>query len=181
MNKKSDPPPKHPWRRGAVRGAVGAMAMSGMRQFSVGVGAIKRTPPEAVLKEGVPAILRSVPEDRRMAAIELAHWGYGAAAGTVFAVLPRKLRRSRLAGPVYGLVSWGAFELGVAPLLGLAHARRSRPRERWALLLDHVFFGFVLGEPPEAEVAGTSGPGGDEDGGSGKGHGGGKHERCHRT
>lgn len=159
----SGSPPRRPWLRGAMRGAVGAMAMSGMRQASVGLGLVKRTPPEAMLREGVPALLEMVPPKRRMAAIELAHWGYGAAAGAVFSVLPRRLRHSRLTGPVYGLLVWGAFELVAAPVLGLEHARRSRPEDRWALLVDHVFFGFVVGAPPEVTVARSADEGSPDD------------------
>ncbi|MDT0326871.1 hypothetical protein [Nocardiopsis lambiniae] len=132
------------------------MAMTGMRQATVGLGLLERTPPEAILREGAPPLLEAVPEHRRTAAIELAHWSYGAVAGTAFALVPRRLRRSRLAGPVYGVLSWGLFETVLAPALGLAHARRSRPGERWALLADHVFFGFVVGAGPEATVAGPS-------------------------
>ncbi|GAA0981984.1 hypothetical protein GCM10009551_026110 [Nocardiopsis tropica] len=168
-------PPRRPWFRGALRGVVGAMAMSGMRQVAVGVGAIERTPPDAVLKEGVPLLLESVPEHRRSAAVELAHWGYGATAGAAFALLPARLRRSRLTGPVYGVAVWGLFEVAVAPVLGLAHARGSRPRERWALLIDHVVFGFVVGTPPEAGIAGSDGPDGEPGGeprGDGSGPGG---------
>ncbi|WP_444961706.1 hypothetical protein [Nocardiopsis sp. M1B1] len=135
--------------------------MSGMRQVEVGTGFVRRTPPEAVLAEGVPALLESVPPERRKAAIELAHWGYGAAAGTVFALLPRRVRRWRLTGPVFGVAVWSAYELAVAPALGLAHARRHRPRERWAFLVDHVVFGLMVGEPPESVVAGTGGSGDD--------------------
>lgn len=145
---------RRPWMKGAIRGAVGAMAMSGMRQFAVGVGMIERTPPEAMLREGVPTLLRQVPEHRRTAAIELAHWSYGAAAGAVFGLVPGRLRGFRLTGPVYGLLSWGAFELVLAPALGLAHARRDRPQERFALLVDHVVFGLIIGEPPEVEITG---------------------------
>ncbi|WP_317846981.1 hypothetical protein [Nocardiopsis deserti] len=147
--------------------------MSGMRQVEVGMGFTQRTPPEAVLAEGVPALLESVPPERRKAAIELAHWGYGAAAGTVFALLPRRVRRWRLAGPVFGVAVWSAYELGVAPALGLAHARRHRPQERWAFLFDHVVFGLMVGEPPETVVAGTGGSGdGPEEGRCCGGHGG---------
>ncbi|WP_309232703.1 MULTISPECIES: hypothetical protein [Nocardiopsis] len=181
MTRKPDSPPKRPWIRGVVRGATGAMAMTGMRQAEVGLGFVKRTPPDAILKEGVPAVLKSVPKNRRKAAVELAHWGYGATAGALFTLLPRRLRRSWLAGPVYGVMAWGAFELVIAPALGLAHARRSRPQERAALLADHVVFGFVIGEPPEAEVAGTEGPedarGGGDTEDTGDERGGGKRER----
>lgn len=145
-------PPRRPLLRGAARGAVAAMAMSGMRQVAVGLGAIERTPPEALLREGVPAVLRRVPEHRRTAFIEFVHWGYGATAGAAFGLVPRRLRASRLSGPVYGVLSWGLFELALAPALGLAHAHRTRPQERAALLVDHVFFGLLVGSPPEAAV-----------------------------
>lgn len=174
MGGKPKPSAKRTRVRGATRGVVGAMAMSGMRQVEVGLGWVERTPPEAVLAEGVPALLRRVPEHRRKAAIELAHWGYGATAGLAFTLLPRSLRRFRITGPVYGLLTWGAFELAVAPVLGLAHARRSRPRERWALLVDHVVFGFVVGEPLKAPADGAS-AGEDREAREARGRRGGRH------
>ncbi len=155
-----------PWARGMARGAVAAMAMSGMRQFAVGVGAIERTPPEAMLREGVPAVLAAVPEHRRTAFIELAHWCYGAAAGAAFGLVPRRIRHSRAAGPIYGVLSWGLFEVALAPALGLEHARRARPRERLALLIDHVFFGVVIGRTPEADISDPSAEDGETGGGT---------------
>ncbi|WP_040693376.1 MULTISPECIES: hypothetical protein [Nocardiopsis] len=128
------------------------MAMSGMRQAAVGLGVIERTPPEAMLLEGVPTVLRAVPEHRRTAFIEFAHWGYGALAGAAFGLVPSRLRASRMTGPLYGLLSWGLFELALAPALDLAHAHRARPQERLALLVDHVFFGLIVGAPPEADI-----------------------------
>jgi len=148
---------RRPWAQGAVRGAVGAMAMTGMRQFEVGMGAIERTPPEALLREGVPAILRSVPKHRRVAAIELMHWGYGAVAGSVHTLAPAALRRHWLSGPLYGVLIWGAFEFGLAPLLGLAHAHGPRFQERTALLIDHALFGVIVGEPPRTAGTGPKG------------------------
>ena len=169
MGRRGGSPPRHPWLRGAVRGTVGAMAMTGMRQASVGLGLIERTPPDEILRQGVPPLVEAFPENRRTAVIELAHWSYGASAGTVFALLPRRLRASRLAGPVYGVLAWGLFEVLLAPALGLGHARREASRERWALLADHVFFGLVVGAPPETSVAdgGESAGDGLEDDGAG--------------
>ncbi|WP_436885171.1 hypothetical protein [Nocardiopsis dassonvillei] len=130
------------------------MAMTGVRQASVGLGIVERTPPDEILRQGVPPLLEGFPEHRRTAVIELAHWSYGAVAGTVFSLLPRRLRASRLTGPLYGVLVWGAFEVALAPVLGLGHARREKAAERWALLADHVLFGLVVGAPPEATVAG---------------------------
>lgn len=157
MRQNPSDPPRQPWLRGAARGVVGAMAMTGMRQLAVGLGVVRQTPPEAILHEQAPRILNSVPRDRQQAVVELAHWGYGAAAGVLFGLLPAKVRRSRLSGPVYGVLSWGAFELAVAPVLGLSHARQSRPSDRVVLFLDHLLFGMVVGTPPEAVVAGPAG------------------------
>lgn len=165
MGGRTDTPPRHPMIRGAARGAVGAMAMTGMRQAAVGLGIVERTPPDEILSQGVPPLLESFPEHRRTAVIELAHWSYGAAAGMVFSLLPRRLRASRLTGPVYGALSWGLFEAVLAPALGLGHARRENAAERWALFADHVFFGFIVGAPPEVTVAGDISDGGAREGG----------------
>jgi hypothetical protein len=130
----------------AVRGAVGAMAMTGMRTFTVGVGWVEQPPPEAIFRRKRRSLLTRVRRDRRVAAIELVHWGYGAAGGAVFGLLPKSLRRRAWSGPAYGLAVWLGFELGIAPVLGLPHAKQPRPAERAALAADHLLYGFVLSE-----------------------------------
>ncbi len=72
--------------------------------------------------------------------IELLHWAYGAAGGTMFEVLPESVRRRLCAGPVYGVLVWLGFELGVAPLLGLTHAKELRLVDRIALASDHLLY-----------------------------------------
>ena len=91
-------------------------------------------------------LLDRVPPQHRRAAIEIAHWTYGAKGGAVYGMLPEGLRRRRWSGPLYGLVLWLGFELGIAPLLGLRHAQEPRPAERVALAADHALYGFVLSE-----------------------------------
>jgi hypothetical protein len=54
------------------------------------------------------------------------------------------VRRRRWAGPVYGLVVWLGFELGIAPVLGLSQAKRVRVADRVALAADHLLYGLVL-------------------------------------
>lgn len=128
------------------RGAVAAMAMTGMRTFTVSAGLVKQTPPQAIVRQRAHGLIRKIPRRRRRAAIELMHWGYGAVGGVGFGVLPKSVRRRRWSGPVYGLVLWLGFELGLAPLLGLKQARRIRPVERGALAADHLVYGLVLSE-----------------------------------
>jgi hypothetical protein len=129
-----------------LRGAIAAMAMTGMRNFTVHVGIVQETPPDAILRREAGGLLGRVPEDSRRAAIELAHWGYGAAGGVAFGLLPDELRLRAWAGPIYGLVVWLGFELGIAPLLGLPQAEKPRPVERAGLAADHLLYGFVLSE-----------------------------------
>jgi hypothetical protein len=129
-----------------LRGAVAAMAMTGMRAFTVDLGIVEQTPPSAVLKKKARGLIRQVPRTRRRAAIELAHWGYGAAGGAFFGALPDALRRKPWAGPAYGLAVWVGFEAGIAPVLGLTQARELRVAERTALALDHLLYGLVLSE-----------------------------------
>jgi hypothetical protein len=131
---------------GSLRGAIAAAAMTGMRAITVDLGLVEQTPPQAIARQRAHGLLRRIPRKRRRAAIEIAHWSYGAAGGAAFAALPETLRRRAWAGPAYGLVVWLGFELCLAPLLGLRQARRQRPVERAALAADHLLYGLVLSE-----------------------------------
>jgi hypothetical protein len=131
---------------GALRGAIAAMAMTGMRTFTIETGIVDEPPPEALFRQKARRLIRQVPRPRRRAVVELAHWGYGAGGGAVFAALPEGLRRRAWAGPAYGLVVWLGFELAIAPALRLSQAKRPRVQERAALALDHLLYGLVLSE-----------------------------------
>jgi hypothetical protein len=130
----------------SLRGAIAAAAMTGMRAFTVDVGLVDQTPPQAIAKQRAKGLLRRVPRGRRRAAIELAHWTYGAVGGAAYAVLPEAIRRRPWSGPAYGLVVWVAFELCLAPVFGLKQAKKQRPVERAALAADHLLYGLVLSE-----------------------------------
>jgi hypothetical protein len=130
---------------GTLRGVAGAMAMSGMRRVTTRVGALSRTPPERVYDAAVEPVAPGAPPRRRMIVQELAHWGYGAIGGAIYALLPAPLRRSRAAGPAFGLAAWAAFEVVIAPALGPAGGRPRPARERAALIADHILYGLVVG------------------------------------
>jgi hypothetical protein len=132
---------------GAARGAVGAMAMTGMRVLTTELGLVEQTPPQAVGRQrarGARALLRRAPRKQRRGLIEVAHWAFGAGGGAAFGALPGAVRRRPWAGPVYGLVVWLGFELGIAPALGLGQAKRVRLVDRLALAADHLLSGLVL-------------------------------------
>jgi hypothetical protein len=122
---------------GAARGAVGAMAMTGVRVLTTELGLVEQTPPQAVARQRAP-------RGQRRGLIEVAHWVFGAGGGAAFGALPGAVRRRPWAGPAYGLVVWLGFELGIAPVLGLSQAKRVRLIDRLALAGDHLLYGLVL-------------------------------------
>lgn len=135
---------------GVIRGTVAAMAMTGMRQVTLGLGLVEQTPPDAVLKQRAFGLLLRSPRlaflmaRRQLAVVEIAHWAYGAGGGVAFAFLPLSVLDKRWAGAAYGVASWAAFELSVAPLLGLEHSKQIRPVERLMFLADHLLYGVIL-------------------------------------
>jgi len=132
---------------GAARGVVGAMAMTGMRVLTTELGLVEQTPPQALSRQrarGLRTLLRRAPHEQRRGLIEAAHWAFGASGGAAFGALPPAMRRHRWAGPLYGLVVWLGFELGIAPVLGLSQAQRVRVIDRLALAADHLLYGVVL-------------------------------------
>jgi hypothetical protein len=132
---------------GAVWGAIGAMAMTGMRVITTELGLVEQTPPDAVSRQrarGIRSLLRRAPRKQRRGLLEAAHWTFGASGGAAFGALPRSIRRKRWAGPGYGLIVWLGFELGIAPALGLSQAKRVRPVDRLALAADHLLYGVVV-------------------------------------
>jgi hypothetical protein len=130
----------------AGRGAVAAMAMTGMRALTVNLGIVEQAPPQAIFKQKARGVMALVPRKKRRAAIELFHWGYGAGGGVAFALLPDGVRRRPWAGPLYGLAIWLGFELGIAPALGLSQSKKPRPVDRAGLAADHLLYGLVLNE-----------------------------------
>lgn len=130
--------------RSAARGAVGAMAMTGVRTFAGALGIVEETPPEAIAKEAVAGLLSAVPPQRREAAIEFLHWAVGAGGGALFGLVPAAVRKRPWAGPAYGLAMWFGFESMVAPALGLGRHREPRAAERLVLAADHVLYGLIL-------------------------------------
>ena len=131
---------------GALRGVIAAMAMTGMRSFTISTGLVEEPPPRAILRQKSKGLFRVVPRRFRRAGQELFHWGYGAAGGAAFAVLPDNVRLRSWAGPAYGLLIWIGFEIGLAPGLDLSQAKKPRPVDRAALAVDHLLYGLVLSE-----------------------------------
>lgn len=139
-------------RRAAARGVIAAMAMTGMRRMTRGLGLLKQPPPEEMARDApvLSAIVARTPLEHRAELIELFHWIYGGVGGAVFGAAVRS--RRPWIGPVYGLSVWALFETGIVPLLGLGRAHDSRVVSRVVVALDHVLYGVVVaGEPATPE------------------------------
>ena len=132
----------------ALRGAIAAMAMTGMRVVTVGLKLLPKDPPEEIFEDALPHLLALVPREYRDEAIELAHWGYGAVGGAVFALIPAAVRRHGWSGPVYGIGTWSFFERVLAPILGLRKPSERPTSERAAIIADHVLYGLVIAGRP---------------------------------
>jgi uncharacterized membrane protein YagU involved in acid resistance len=136
----------HPAHLGkcALRGAIGAMAMTAMRIVTARLNLLPKDPPEEILEDALPQILELLPREYRDQAIELAHWGYGAVGGAIFVLLPAAIRRHRWSGPAYGIGTWSFFEGVLAPMLGLRKPSERPPSERAAIIADHVLYGLIV-------------------------------------
>jgi hypothetical protein len=130
---------------GAARGAIGAMAMTGMRTFTADAGLIRETPPQSIAKRRRPTgVLSYVPKSRRRAFVEVMHWTVGVTGGAIFGLMPDELRRAPWFGPVYGAGILLSYDFGIAPLLGLKQSRRPKATEQAALIADHLLYGLIL-------------------------------------
>ena len=138
-------------RRAATRGLVASMAMSGMRQVTVGMGWLEKTPPDEILHEEAALLLLPLSAGHEQAVVELAHWAYGTAVGALYGVLPARVRRSRWTGPGFGVGTWLVYELGIAPALGVQVAERRTVLSRAMLIADHVLYGLVVADQAASE------------------------------
>lgn len=88
------------------------------------------------------------PREEGMRALTLAaHFGYGAAAGSLFGpIAPVTPVRAAAAGVAYGLAVWTGSYLGLLPVLGILVPATEHPPRRNALMIAaHVAWGATLG------------------------------------
>jgi hypothetical protein len=73
--------------------------------------------------------------------VGLSHFGYGAAAGALYGLLPR-----RPSGPIYGLAVWAVSYLLAMPALDLYRPATRDPASRNGLMIaSHLVWGTFLG------------------------------------
>ena len=85
-------------------------------------------------------------ESDRFTTTMLAHYGYGAAVGAIFAALPQRDRLGVIArGLLFGAGVWTASYLGFLPSAGLLPSATRQPIRRSALMIAaHLVWGVTL-------------------------------------
>ena len=85
-------------------------------------------------------------EDRRLGVTLAAHLAYGAAAGSLYAPLARRVHLPMVAsGLGFGLLVWFVSYVGVLPAAGLfAAPQREAPRRTVLMIIAHLVWGTAL-------------------------------------
>jgi uncharacterized membrane protein YagU involved in acid resistance len=115
-------------------------------------------PPAQITKEALKAVglHDDFSHEERLRLTVLSHFGYGAAAGAGYGVLPasQSLQAAVMSGMSYGLAVWAASYLGWLPSVGLYRSAEDDPPERNALMIAaHLVWGGVLGVGTEQLTA----------------------------
>jgi hypothetical protein len=132
---------------GAAAGAAATVVMTAVLEAGRRLSLFRTHPPARIVRR----VLAGSPEHRLPGEVlltGLAHLGYGASCGAVFALLTR---RHFAAGPRlgvgFGLLLWLAgYGLWVPAIGAVPPPHRDRPGRQLALVAGHVVYGAVLGE-----------------------------------
>lgn len=134
--------------RGAAAGVVATIPMSAVTVAAQALGALRRQPPQVITDAALDGAGVDPPALARKAAGVLAHLGFGATMGALFALLrrPRGRARGALEGAVWGTAVWTASYAGWIPALDIMpppqHDHAGRPA---TMIPAHWVYGATLG------------------------------------
>lgn len=136
---------------GAVAGVAATAAMSTEMALAKKVGLLGEAPPHKLTQRLLTLVgARPRSDTAKKLATTAMHLGYGAAAGALFALLPRR-GQNVVGGSAYGIGIWATSYVGWIPKLGLMRSpSRDRTGRPTAMVLAHVVYGAVLGKLLEA-------------------------------
>jgi len=131
------------WLTGAVAGLAATGVMSLVMLLARRVGVLGEPPPRRLTRRLLSPL--GPPQGRALdVAASLAHFGYGAAIGSLFALLPARLRTSS-GGALFGLGVWAVNYAGFLPKAGLMpRPSRDRPGRPSAMIAAHLVYGVAL-------------------------------------
>jgi uncharacterized membrane protein YagU involved in acid resistance len=138
--------------KGAIAGGVATapmtLAMEGMAQFLPQQEDFDLPPNKVTAQTASRAGIRERPNQETKSTLTyLAHFGYGAAAGALYAPVATRIPvPPLLSGVAYGLGVWAASYVGALPAMDIMGPPEQQPRSRNAqLILSHVVWGASLG------------------------------------
>jgi putative membrane protein len=83
--------------------------------------------------------------DARAAATMVSHFGYGAAAGSIYTALLEPRKHALTKGLLFGLLVWTASYLGWLPAAGILRSATEQPARRNLLMIGaHLIWGATL-------------------------------------
>jgi uncharacterized membrane protein YagU involved in acid resistance len=135
---------------GALGGMLGTLLMSAGMLAARSIGLVGRLPPERIIQKALFPGLRQHQHTTAKNALALVfHFGFGAAGGTFFGLVYRRLPLARypaVQGVIYGTLIWFVSYMGWAPALGLMPpAQRDRRDRPIIMVLVHWIYGTTLG------------------------------------
>jgi hypothetical protein len=135
---------------GALGGAVGTFALSGLRELFSKMGLVFETAPMQVVDRAQEVGLVDDWSPRALSILTVAaHFAYGVGAGTALGLLRREsggLSQEAAVGSAMGVLAWGAGWSTWLPLTGV-HSPPWEQRSARVLLpvIDHAVYGAIWG------------------------------------
>ncbi|GAB4060968.1 hypothetical protein [Catellatospora paridis] len=126
-----------------VHGAIAAMAMSGLRRFTVEMGWACQPPPDAIVEHKTPGLVQGKTTGERRAMIELRHWGFVAVGGRFSRCFPGV--SAAAPGPARSTgCCCGRVRDGRRPCPRYRAPPGAKLSQRLLPAGDHLLYGFVL-------------------------------------
>lgn len=135
--------------RGAVSGLAATVVMTGALLTARRLGLVDTPAPEAVVTGALEQadLNEEIRPPARTAVVTVAHLGYGATVGAVFAAITRPLGESPLMrGTTYGLAVWVLGYIGWLPAFRiLPRPTRQGAGRHVENIVGHLVYGATLG------------------------------------
>jgi hypothetical protein len=135
--------------RGALAGLAATAAMSAVMFAARKAGVMGKMPPERITEAGLHTLGIRTSERAENMVSSLAHMGYGAGGGALFAAIDGDRRLPApgpIAGAIFGFAAWVVSYAGWIPAFGIMPPpQRDRRRRPAAMILAHLVYGSMLG------------------------------------
>lgn len=142
---------------GAGAGVAATLAMTGLMYGAQQLGLLGRSPPRRIVEHALSrlGVRRKLPSSVRWGLAAIAHLGFGASQGALYALLQdfagrrvAALRKPTVStGVPFALAVWAASYAGWIPALDiLPEPRNDRPGRPTSIVLAHIVYGATLSE-----------------------------------